>query len=88
MAENACESGVGLRSRPRIAKQSRKSRETADQACLNLTASGFFIGPRRLFAVPHRLNWRKLLESVTKPVRQEGCPEGPSGPFGEVFEGE
>ena len=73
MAKNARESGVGLRSRPRIAKQSRKSRETADGACSNLTASGFFIGPRRLFAVPYKLNWRKLLVSVFKLVRPLGC---------------
>ena len=45
LVNNASESGVGLRSRPRIAKQSRKSRETADGACSNLTASGFFMAP-------------------------------------------
>ena len=50
--------------------------------------SDFFIGPRRLFANTHKLSWRKLQDGVFKPVRQEGCPEGPSGPFGEVFEGE
>ena len=54
------------------ALQARKSRETADGACSYLTASGFFIGPRRLFAVLHRLNWRKLPESVIKQVRPLG----------------
>ena len=73
MVNKPSKSGVGLRSRPRIAKQSRKSRETADGACSNLTAFGFFIGPRRLFAGPHRLNWRKLLVSVFKLVRPLGC---------------
>ena len=45
MAKNARESGVGLRSRPRIAKQSRKSREMTDGACGNLAADGFFVVP-------------------------------------------
>ena len=81
----ACAAGQGLRSKFRglparfplkmihwiifRALQARKSRETADGACSNLTAPGFFIGPRRLFAVPHRLNWRKLPDSVFKSVR-------------------
>ena len=72
LAKNARESGVGLRSRPRIAKQSRKIRQMAGRACSYQTAVGFFIGPRRLFAVPHRLNWRKLLGSVFKLVRPDG----------------
>ena len=88
MAKNARESGGGLRSRPRIAKQSRKIRQMAGRACSYQTAVGFFIGPRRLFAANHRLNWRSLLGSASKPIRRDGCPEGPSGPFGEVFEGE
>ena len=32
-----------------------------------------FHGPRRLFAVPYKLNWRKLLVSVFKLVRPLGC---------------
>ena len=60
----------------------------AGRACSYQTAVGFFIGPRRLFAAIDGLNWRKLFENGIKPVRQNGCPEGPSGPFGEVFEGE
>ena len=41
--------GVGLRSRPRIAKQSRKRRATAGDACVNLTAPCVFFAPGRLF---------------------------------------
>ena len=44
--------------------------------------------PQTALCSRHKLNWRKLLVSVFKLVRQDGCPEGPSGPFGEVFEGE
>ena len=35
---------------------------------------------------PYSIYWRKLFESVLKPVRQNGCPEGPSGPFGAELE--
>ncbi|MBQ7520441.1 MAG: hypothetical protein IJU12_08980, partial [Clostridia bacterium] len=41
----ASKSGVGLRSRPRIAKQSRKIQQMAGRACSNQTAVGFFIAP-------------------------------------------
>ena len=55
-----------------------------------LQSDGFrlFHCPRRLLAANHKPNWRKLLDSVFMPARQDGCPEGLSGPFGEVFEGE
>ena len=72
LAYNACKSGVGMRSRPRIAQRFRKRRLTTDQACLYLTADVFFIAPDASLLLPHKLNWRKLLESVFKPVRQDG----------------
>ena len=45
LVSNACKSGVGLPSSPRIAQQSRKRRLTPDQACLYLVAVDFFIAP-------------------------------------------
>ena len=55
-----------------------------DRACSNQTAIGFFIGPRRLFATTHRLNWRKLLVNVFKLVRQDGsrAQAGPGAGLG------
>ena len=40
---------------------------------LQSDGSWVFHGPRRLFAVPYKLNWRKLLVSVFKLVRPLGC---------------
>ena len=39
---------------------------------LQSDGSWVFHGPRRLFAAPYKLNWRKLLVSVFKLVRQDG----------------
>ena len=66
---NVCKSGVGMRSRPRIAQRFRKSQGTADGACSDLTALGFFIAPDGALQPPHKLNWRKLLENAIKLVR-------------------
>ena len=83
MVNNARKSGGGLRSRPRIAKQSRKIRQMAGRACSYQTAVGFFIGPRRLFAAIDGLNWRKLFENGIKPVRQDGS-RAQAGPGAEL----
>ena len=40
---------------------------------LQSDGSWVFHGPRRLFAAPYKLNWRKLLVSVFKLVRPLGC---------------
>ena len=85
MVNRSSESGVGLRSRPRIAKQSRKIRQMAGRACSYQTAVGFFIGPRRLFAAIDGLNWRKLFENGIKPVRQNGV-QRPKRAFGAELE--
>ena len=87
MAYNARKSGVGMRSRPRIAKQSRKRRLTADQACLYLTADVFFIATDDFLQPPHKLNWQKLLETVTKLVRPNGV-QRPKRAFGAEIEAE
>ena len=73
MVNNTRESGVGLRSRPRIAKQSRKKPGDGRWSLLQSDGSWVFHGPRRLFAVPYKLNWRKLLVSVLNLVRPLGC---------------
>ena len=50
-----------------------------------LQSDGFrlFHCPRRLFAVAHRLNWRKLFENGIKPVRQDGS-RAQAGPGAEL----
>ncbi|MBR1606907.1 MAG: hypothetical protein IJ664_04280, partial [Clostridia bacterium] len=52
------------------ALQAPKSRQTTDDACGNRAAVGFFFAPDGSWRF-HQLNWRKLLESVSKPVRPQ-----------------
>ena len=50
-----------------------KKPEDGRWSLLQSDGSWVFHGPRRLFAVPYKLNWRKLLVSVVKLGRPLGC---------------
>ena len=85
LAKNAHEAGVGLRSRPRIAKQSRKSPIDGWSSLLESDSYRLFHCHRRLFAANDTLNWRKLFKNGIKRVRQNGV-QRPKRAFGAELE--
>ena len=85
----------GRAGRPRICEAALAVRErTAENSQIFAKMSKLIFRKIWLFSYARELSLRrssfrrKLFVSLFKPIRQNGCPEGPSGPFGEVFEGE
>jgi len=75
------ESGVGLRSRPRIAKQSRKIRQMAGRACSYQTAVGFFMAPDGSLQSPIGQTGGNCLLMYTSLFARMGVQRAQAGPL-------